>query len=79
MGLKTGSIRFGRNDPAEDGYEFCNALRAMGEDTLTARSSLYLTSAWWMLYIAGMRKPVVLWESTKTSLPTAMASMTVEG
>nr|GLL37258.1 E3 ubiquitin-protein ligase PUB23 [Ipomoea trifida] len=30
----TDSTNSGQNEPAEEGYEFCNALSAMGEETL---------------------------------------------
>ena len=79
MGLKTGSTSSGRKDPAEDGYEFPRALRAMGEETLMTLSRLNLTRAWCMFFMAGTRNLVVLCGSTKTSLPTAMASTWVLG
>ena len=44
MGLITGSISSGLNDPAEDGYELWRALRAIGDETLTSESRLYLTN-----------------------------------
>lgn len=43
MGLITGSISSGLNDPAEDGYEDWSALSATGEEILIAER-LYLTS-----------------------------------
>lgn len=79
MGFITGSINSGLKDPADDGYELCRALNAIGDETLMEESRFWDLRAVWMFFIAGTRNSVVLFGSTKTSLPTAIASIFVAG
>lgn len=79
MGLKTGSMSSGLKDPDEEGYEFCKALNATGDEILISECRLNLTRASWRFFMAGTRNPVVFFRSTNTSLPTAMASICVCG
>ena len=73
-GFITGSIISGLNTPADGGYELLRELSATGEETLMDEI-LCFTSELYTFFIAGTKKSVVLFGSTKTSFPTAMASI----
>lgn len=79
MGFTTDSTSSGLNDPDEAGYEDWSALRAMGEESLIEESRLCFFREAWRFFMAGTRNRVVLFGSTKTSFPTAMASIFVAG